>query len=100
MYSRDKVLPLHFLLILGICFCSLAVHLVAEGLTPVIRVPGSVWTVQGEQSPQVNELSEDNFILPSQSRLPVEHPAALLPCALETGGHSFPISPLLPPPNS
>ena len=104
MYSRDKTaalhLPLQILLILGACICSLAVHFAAEGLVPVAGGSGYDQASPGGVAYQVDEQGEDNIILPVLTRLPIEHPAAPLQFAVAIEARSFPISPLLPPPNS
>ena len=104
MCSKDKTtslhLPLHILLTLAFCTCSLAVHFAADGLAPVTEAQGYDLAVQGVQTLQVDEHSEDNFILPSLTSLPVELPTTALQSVVATGTTSFLISPLLPPPNS
>jgi hypothetical protein len=104
MCSKDKTaslhLPLHILLTLAFCTCSLAVHFAAEGLAPVTKGQGYDLAAQGVQALQVDEHSEDNFILSSQTSLPVEHPATTLLSLVATRTPSFLISPPLPPPNS
>ena len=104
MSNMDKAaslrLPLQILLVLAVCVCSLAMHLVAEGLAPVAGGPGFALAAQGGHALQVNEHCEDNFIFPFMTLLPVERPAASLQSAVATEAHAFPISPLLPPPNS
>ncbi len=104
MYSKDKAaglhLPLHILLTLAFCTCSLAVHFAAEGLAPATKGQGYDLATQGVQALQVDEHSEDNFILPSKTSLPVENPATTLPSLMATRTPSFLILPLLPPPNS
>jgi hypothetical protein len=104
MCSRDKTISLHMpfyiLLILVVCACNLALHFVAEGLAPVTGGPGYDLSTQGGQAHPVNEHSEDNFIFPSLTCLSADHPEAALQSIVATETRSFPISPLLPPPNS
>ncbi len=104
MSSRDKVaalrLPLPILLVLAICFCSLAVHFAAEGLAPVAGGSGYDQASPGGDAYQVGEQGEDNIILPVLTRPHFEHYAASLLCIVAIEARSFTISPLLPPPNS
>jgi hypothetical protein len=93
-------LPLHILLILAVCVCSLAMHFFAEGLAPVSGGIGLDLTAQGGHAHLADEHSEDNFIFPFLTFQLISHPAADLQAALATGEHSFSTSPLLPPPNS
>jgi len=98
--ATARHLPLHILLILAICVCSLAVHFVAEGLAPEVTGPRCNQDTQRGHVHLVDEHCEDYFIFPFLTHLPVEQIAAFLQSALATGAHFFPISPLLPPPNS
>jgi hypothetical protein len=104
MCGKDKGaslrLPLHILLVLAVCACSLAVHFVAEGLAPEVAGPGCNQDTQRGHVHLVDEHCEDYFIFPFLTHLPVEQIAAFFQSALATGALFFPISPLLPPPNS
>jgi hypothetical protein len=92
-------LPLRVVLILAVCICGLAVHFVAEGLSPVAGAPGFDLAAQGGQTHLVHEHCEDNFVFLSPTRLTVEHVVMHLASPAATGAFSISISPLLPPPN-
>ena len=98
--AASQRLPLHILFVLAVCASSLAVHFIADGLAPVAGSPGYDLDTQRGLAHLVDELCEDNFILPFLTCLPVEHIAAFLQSAVATGALFFSISPLLPPPNS
>jgi len=104
MSSRDRLLPLRLparvILVIFICAGSLAVHFLAESLAPDSG-PAAFDLVQHGGRAYVDlERGEEDFVLPSLTRLSVEH-LPVPPVSLRTGApSSFPISPLLPPPNS
>jgi|WetSurMetagenome_2_1015567.scaffolds.fasta_scaffold1821179_1 hypothetical protein len=97
--AASQGLPLYILLVLAVCVCSLAVHFIADGLAPVAINPGLDLAALGELAHLCGEHCEDNFIVPFQTHPSIEHPATAMQAAPATGAFSFPISPLLPPPN-
>jgi hypothetical protein len=104
MSSRDKtspvLLPLRVILVLVICICSLAVHFIAEGLSPVDGQTVFELTAQGGHAHPVHEHSEDYFVFSSLGRLHVEHLPTWPVSQAPARSLSVLISPLLPPPNS
>ena len=70
--ATTRHLPLHILLILAICVCSLAVHFVAEGLAPEVTGPRCNQDTQRGHVHLVDEHCEDYFIFPFLNHLPVE----------------------------
>jgi hypothetical protein len=97
--AASQGLPLFILLILAVCVCSLAVHFIADGLAPVTISPGFDLAALGGFEHPFDEHCEDNFIVPFQTHSSIEQPATAMQAAPATGAFSFPISPLLPPPN-
>lgn len=86
------------ILVLVICACSLAIHFVAEGLSPV-NGPGFDLVSDAGHTHPVHEHSDDSFVLGGAISSSFEHLPAFLSCPSARGAFSLSISPLLPPPN-
>jgi len=104
MFSRDGRrslrLPLHIMFVLVICASTLAVHFLAEELSPGHRQFPFEMAGQWGHADPIHEHPEDDFVffMPGQPR-----PDCLLITALlliPVDSSSISISPLLPPPNA
>ncbi len=91
---------LHVIFILVLCILSLAVHFVAEGLSPRTGVPGFHLTRAGGQTSLVHEHGEDQFVLAAQEHTRVEHSIPGVISLKPAHSLSALIPPILPPPNS
>lgn len=100
MCNKDKAISLRLLVILTICTGCLLAHFVAEDLAPVVNVSGLGLTGQVGWSHLICENCDENFIFPSPTGMPAEHPNIQLEILVVMDGPSFANSPLLPPPNS
>jgi hypothetical protein len=86
-------------LILILCVCGLAVHFVAEDLAATGRTPGWDLLAQTGHTDDAHEDSEDHFIFPLVTHLPIEHSAVHLVFLVSSPAFSFSLTPQLPPPN-
>jgi len=104
MFSRDGRrslrLPLHIMFVLVICASTLAVHFLAEELSPGHRQFPFEMAGQWGHAYPIHEHAEDDFVFSLPGRSYQE--GLLVPALLIIPIHfaSISISPLLPPPNA
>jgi hypothetical protein len=100
MYNKDKAASLRLLVILILCTGCLLAHFVAEDLAPIVNGSGLGSAGLGGWSHLICENCEENFILPSPTGMPAEHPIVQPEILVVMDVPSFANSPLKPPPNS
>ncbi len=92
-------LPLHLAILLLICVCSLAGHIMSDSLgsnnspavLDLVQHGGHIYADEG--------CDQDDFVFPGIAHMPAEY-VSVSPASLSTTRPSYlPISPLLPPPN-
>jgi hypothetical protein len=103
MFGRDRaaapLISLGIILILAVFVCSMAAHLVADGLMAQAEGPGFDLTGEGVGANVEHEHSDDHFIVLAMGLQELEYFLAPLTPCLQCRSLSVYISPLLPPPN-
>jgi hypothetical protein len=87
------------LLILLMCVCGLAVHFIAEDLMSFNGISSLDLFAQAGLADGTHEHSEDHFVFPCITRLPIVHSTGHLVFRMSSNAFSFSLSPQLPPPN-
>jgi hypothetical protein len=103
MFGRDKaaapLVSLGVILILAVCACSVAAHLVADGLITQAEGPGFDFAAERVGDDFEHEHADDHFIVLAMGLQELEYFLAPLTPCLQCCSLSVYISPLLPPPN-
>ncbi len=92
--STRTRLPLAALLVLLLCALGLALHPLAEGLSPAPALPADGSHPLADQDP-----CEDDLLSPVPARTAITGTLAASIPVEAPGGSSFCLSPLLPPPD-
>lgn len=98
MSARDKARRVATVLVLMAFACSLAVHFMAEGISPA-GSPGFGFITEIEHTHLVHEHGEDHFVLIRLIPSSLDHAPKLISSPDISTAFLYSISPLLPPPN-